>query len=102
MNKDISFIYTLVLNDEVLIVETSLKWFHSKLLQRDIGFKMSRSTLSNRFKENERFNFSTPTSSNMYWLQKTPNEDKKTELDFFKSNDKSKQTVKDGIKNKYK
>ncbi len=50
MNNQTKRIYTLVQDNYVLVVDTSLNSFYKKITHEDIGIKLSISTIRNRFK----------------------------------------------------
>ena len=71
MNKNVRRFYTLVSNNNVLIIETNLKRFYEKVLLLDIGLSFGLSTLRKRFIDNNQFAFSTEIGT--YYFQKTEN-----------------------------
>jgi len=64
----------LIFDNNVVVVETSLKNFYEKVIGEDIGLSISLSTLRNRFLATSHFSF--PTETRTYYFQKIENESK--------------------------
>lgn len=73
MNNQTRRIYLLIFNNSALIVTTNLSSFYQQILDLDIGYSSSYSTLRNQFKESNSLTFNQ--GSRVYWLQKVENND---------------------------
>lgn len=72
MNNKIKYFFLLISDNEAIVIETNLKKFYEEVVEKDIGLKMSLSTLRSRFIENTYFGFPS-LSGNIYYFQKTTN-----------------------------
>jgi len=66
----------LIFDNSVIIVETNLNHFYQKVIEEDIGFNMSLSTLRNRFLKNDNFRFQQ-IGGRLYYFQKIENDEKR-------------------------
>ena len=76
MNNKIQRFYILIFDNNVIIVETNLKHFYRKVIEEDIGFKMSLSTMRSRFLDKSHFPFQA-IGGRLYYFQKIENDENK-------------------------
>jgi hypothetical protein len=86
MNNKIQRFFLLISDNNVLVMETNLKSFYEKVIEKDIGLNISLSTFRKRFIENKFFTFPT-TSGRIYYFQNIENETRqRTEIIQSKNN----------------
>jgi hypothetical protein len=73
MNNKIQCFFLLIFENNCIVIETNLKNFYEKIIERDVGLKMSLSTLRKRFLENTSFSILIQ-HNRIYHFQKIENE----------------------------
>lgn len=73
MNNKIQHFYLLIFENDCILIETNLKNFYEKVVEKDIGLKTSLSTIRNRFLENHSFSLLTQ-KNRIYHFQKIEND----------------------------
>ncbi len=71
MNNQTKRIFTLVQDNYVLVVGTSLNSFYDKALEEDVPIKISLSTLRKKLNESKRYHFTDGVR--IFWVQKIEN-----------------------------